>query len=205
MSDVYCSGNSMKFIKPVDGDMLNNLSGKLYCDSLEIVVKIAADKGRNITVNGVPATYNAGEYSAKVCLDGYRNTIEAVDTGSGNSMKMGIYWLKEVAGKYRISVDDNIWFLQDIAKNADTYKSIFDNPYLAVYKNVHDTYGTKVHFNIYMECPEFGGFNLTQMPDKYKREWQANASWLHLSFHARKNFPDKPYVETDYSTMIYRL
>jgi hypothetical protein len=192
----------MKFIKPVDGDMLNNQSGKLCGESLEITVKLAAMPGRNILINGIPAVWSAGEYSARVKLDGYRNTVVALDTGSGNEIKIGIYWLREAAGKYRLSVDDNIWFLQDIARNADKYNSIFNNPYLAMYKSVHDKYGTKVHINIYMECPEFGGFNLTQMPDKFRAEWQANAHWLRLAFHAHQNFPDKPYVAADYATMI---
>lgn len=196
-----CISGCMKFIKPVDGDMLNNLSGKLSGNSLEILVRLQAEEGRCIKINGIPACYEAGEYTAKVLIDGYRNTIEAVDAESGCKTKIGIYWLKKAAGKYRLSVDDNIWFLQDIAKNAGTYKSIFDNPYLSVYKSVHDKYGTKVHLNIYYECPEFGGFNLTQMPDKFKSEWQENSNWLHLSFHARSNLPDKPYIATDYATI----
>lgn len=201
MSDKKNSNICMKFVKPVDGDMLNNLSGKLCKDSLEIIVKLQAEEGRCIKINGVSACYEAGEYTAKVLIDGYRNTIEALDVESGSKTKMGIYWLKEAAGKYRLSVDDNIWFLQDIAKNAGTYKSIFDNPYLGVYKSVHDEFGTKVHLNIYLDCPEHGGFDLTQMPDKFKSEWQENSNWLHLSFHASRNLPDKPYIATDYATI----
>ena len=40
--------------------------------------------------------------------------------------------------RFRISSDDNILFLQDINKNKDTYSSIFENPYLAMYKMAHD-------------------------------------------------------------------
>lgn len=201
MSEEKNSAVSMRFIKPVDGDMLNNLSGKLCNSSLEITVKLQAEEDRHIMINGVSASYKAGVYTAKVLIDGYRNTIEAIDIDSGCKIKMGIYWLKNAAGKYRLSVDDSIWFLQDIAKNADKYKSIFDNPYLGVYKSVHDEYGIKVHFNIYFDCPEYGGFELTQMPDNFKSEWQKNSDWLHLSFHARRNLPDKPYIATDYATI----
>jgi hypothetical protein len=110
--------------------------------------------------------------------------------------------------KYRISVDDNILFLQDIAEK--DYKSIFDNPFLAVYKKVHDMYRTKIHMNLYYEytdqCMQYFSnhkkyFNLSMMPDKYKEEFRANADWLRFSFHARANCPDYPYRDTSMKKM----
>jgi hypothetical protein len=56
---------------------------------------------------------------------------------------------------------------------------------------MHEKYGTKVHFNIYYETQ---GFNLSQMPDKFRPEWQKNADWIRLTFHARANDPDRPYI-----------
>jgi hypothetical protein len=111
---------------------------------------------------------------------------------------------------YRISVDDGILFLQDIAKNQSVYKSIFENPFLAVFKKAHDLYGTKVHINIYYEytdeCMKFFGkhkdhFNLSMAPDKYKEEFKANSAWLRFSFHARADCPDNPYIDTTMKRM----
>lgn len=98
---------------------------------------------------------------------------------------------------YRLSVDDNIWFLRNIANHPE-YTSLFDDPYLRLYKDIHDKYGTKVHMNIYYETD---GFNLTQMPDRFKSEWAANAHWLRLSFHAKADDPPWPYLNAGYDEM----
>jgi len=137
-------------------------------------------------------------YEAVINLDGYRNTVTAKDENSGDESEIVIYWLKGGTGKYRISIDDNIWFLRDLTRNSNVYKSLFDNPYLKVYKDVHDKYGTKFHFNLFYQTD---GFNLSQMTDKYKSEWQANADWIRLTFHALQEFPDKPYAAATYDDM----
>jgi hypothetical protein len=36
------------------------------------------------------------------------------------------------------------------------------------------------------------------MTDQFKNEWRANASWLQLSFHAKAEFPDNPYIHAGY-------
>lgn len=193
--------NTIKFIDPIDGVMVSNTAGKLNGNSLKIEVTLKARPHRHILVNGVQAVYNDGLYKANINLDSYQNTLEAIDMESGEKEKVIVYWLKNAHKKYRLMLDDNIWCLQDIAKNADKYKSIFENPYLKLYKDVHDQFGTKVHIHIYYQCPELGGFDLTQMPDKYKSEWQANADWLRLTFHADQNLPDRPYAKVGYDQM----
>lgn len=94
---------------------------------------------------------------------------------------------------YRFSVDDNIWFLRDLSNN--DYSSLFDHPYLKLYKNLHDRYGARFQLNIYYETD---GFNLSQMTDRYKNEWIENSSWLKLSFHARADTPPDPYRNASY-------
>ena len=95
---------------------------------------------------------------------------------------------------YRLSVDDNIWFLRNIAQHPE-YTSIFDDPYMKLYKKIHDTYGTKVHFNLFYATD---GFDLSQMPDRFKEEWAANADWICLSFHSKTEFPEWPYLTAGY-------
>ena len=94
---------------------------------------------------------------------------------------------------YRFSVDDNIWFLRDLSFGH--YYSIFEHPYLKVYKDLHDRYGAKFQLNIYYETE---GFDLSQMTDKFKTEWIENSNWLRLSFHARADAPDCPYLNASY-------
>lgn len=187
--------DKLTILFPKDGDMLDERDGNILKDgSLGIVIRVKAS-ATEITVNGVKATYKEGEHQALVSLDGYRNTITVSQTG-GPSETITVYRLKNYTGKYRLSLDDNIWFLQDIAQNQNKYQSIFENPYLQLMKQVHTEYGTKIHINVYYQSD--GPFNITMMPDKYKDEWTENASWLRLSFHAYADKPDMPYIHASY-------
>lgn len=97
---------------------------------------------------------------------------------------------------YRLSVDDNIRFLQNLNAHPE-YTSLFDDPYLRLYRDIHEKYGTKVHFNLFYES-EHGDFNLSQMTDRFKAEWAANADWMRLSFHSKAEFPNWPYLNASY-------
>lgn len=96
---------------------------------------------------------------------------------------------------YRFSVDDNILFLRDLTFGS--YSSLFDHPYLSLYKRLHDKYGAKFQLNIYYETE---GFDLSQMTDRYRDQWISNSSWLRLSFHAKADAPPDPYKDAEYST-----
>ena len=203
----------LHFIFPLDGDCLNDLDGEVKNGKLFIQVKVKAPAGSDIYINENKAEFCdcCGCYVCEVGLQAYRTALFAEDKNDPeNDMKITVFYMKESLGKYRISVDDNILFLQDINKNKDVYKSIFDNPFLAIFKKAHDLYDSKVHINIYYEFSDlcmknFGNhkeyFNLTMMTDKFKPEFKANANWLKFSFHARKNSPDKPYIDTTYERM----
>ncbi len=182
-------------VSPIDGDMLNEFDGVMKNGSLEVPVKIISDKNKNITVNGIKAVFDGQEYNAVVPLNTYTNTIVVSDENTGYHEKIVVYRLLNATGKYRFSLDDNIWFLQDIAQNSNIYKSIFDNPYLGFLKTIHDNFQTKIHINIYYRTD---GFNLTQMPSKYKSEWQSVSDWMRLTFHAIQNDPDKLYMNATY-------
>lgn len=187
--------NEIKFISPIDGDMLSEYDGIVSGKNLTTTIKIAAPSGCMIKVNGVKATYSNGIFQADIKLKDYKNVIELTEETKGYQEKILVFWLRNFANKYRLSLDDNIWFLKDISENTEKYGSIFENPYLCFLKQVHDTYGTKIHINIYYETD---GFNLSQLTDKYKHEWKANAGWLRLSFHALADKPDKPYLHANY-------
>ena len=187
--------NKITFLSPVDGDMLTEYDGKISGGNLLTEVKISAPPGMKIKINGIAATYSDGKFTAAVPIKDYENVLEAQDSASGEKLGIVVYRLKNAVDKYRLSLDDNIWFLKDINLNAGKYKSIFENPYLGFLKQVHDTYGTKIHLNLYYQTE---GFNLSHMTDKFKSEWKDSAGWLRLSFHALQNDPDRPYINAGY-------
>jgi hypothetical protein len=187
--------NKITFLSPIDGDMLNEYDGKMSDGTLLIKVIISAPAAMKIKINGITATGADGKFNAGIQLKNYKTVIEAEDQASGQKQSITVYLLKNVINKYRLSLDDNIWFLKDINENAGKYKSIFENPYLGFLKQVHDTYGTRIHLNLFYQTD---GFNLSQMTDKFKSEWKKNAGWLRLSFHALQNDPDRPYATASY-------
>ena len=183
----------ISFISPVTGDMLHAKDGDVLNGSLHTIVSVNAPAGSRIVINGEKATSIDDTFIARLILNNYKNIIEAVDENTGDKKSITVYWLPEFAGKYRLSIDDNIWFLRDLHRN--NCESLFDNSYLAFLKNVHETYGTKIHLNLFYQTE---GFDLSQLSDQYKDEWKANADWLRLSFHALGEFPDKPYINAGY-------
>jgi hypothetical protein len=195
LTDLGNMESNIQFMSPIDGDMLNEYDGKISGDSLLTEVRVSALSGMKLKINGITAKYSDGKFTASLLLKDYKNVIEAVDSASGEKSSIVVYRLKNVVNKYRLSLDDNIWFLKDINTNAGKYKSIFENPYLGFLKEVHDTYGTKIHLNLYYQTD---GFNLSQMTDKFKSEWKDNAGWMRLSFHALQNDPDRPYLNAGY-------
>jgi hypothetical protein len=210
MKNYFNKDKELHFVFPVDGDCLNQADGEIINGLLYINAQVKAPVGRNILINEKIAPYNVntGYYDCLVPLKSYRTTLFAVDSENPDTnMRISVYKLTPggIMKHYRISVDDNILFLQDIALNQSKYKSVFENPFLAIYKKAHDYYGTKVHMNLFYEftdeCMKFFGkhksyFNLAMMPDKYKEEFKANSDWLRFSFHARANCPDYPYRNT---------
>ena len=96
-------------------------------------------------------------------------------------------------------IDDVIFTMRSIARNRPA--SLFDDPFMKVLKNAHDAYGMTIQLNLFYRTDFFYGsdeFTLAEMPDCYKPEFEANAHWLKLAFHAKQEFPDYPYLNADY-------
>ena len=98
--------------------------------------------------------------------------------------------------KFCFTVDDNIRFLRELAE--DQPESIFEHPYLALYRRLHEKYGLCVQLNLFYECE---GFDLSRMPERYREEWRENADWLKLSFHSRLENV-KPYESSGYDEVF---
>ena len=200
----------LEFIFPTHGTCVNKYDGVLHDGGVVVCVKIAAGKTDTVTINGQKATVENGCHTASLLFDGYRNDVCAKNETTGEEQTIAVYFLPNAADKYRISVDDNILFLQDLNENKDVYKSIFDNPYLAVYKKAHDTFGAKVHMNLFYEynadaMVNFSAhkkyFNLSMMTDRFKDEFTANADWLRFSMHSHAEFPPNPYANETRETI----
>jgi len=176
--------------------MLHARDGVVAGGGLRVEVVVIAEPGSAVSIGGVRAIEKGGRYSAETLLNGYENTIGVRNETTGEEKELRVYWLPSFADGYRLSIDDNIWFLRDIHQHEGVYKSIFDNPYLAFLRGVHAAYGTKIHLNLFYETD---GFNLSQLSDAFAAEWKAQASWLRLSFHALGEFPDKPYQTANYA------
>jgi len=93
---------------------------------------------------------------------------------------------------YHFSVDDNIIFLEDLAKGG--HASLFDQPYLGFWREMHERYGARVQLNIHGKRST--GFSLDQLPETYKSEWVDNADWLRLTFHQMED-PKGPFSYDD--------
>lgn len=192
----------MKFLHPIDGDVLfAPLDGIATETGLLADISLCAPAGCKLLVNGVPAEEENGIYRCKVSLDSYRNTVEAVNSETGEMISMVIYWFRDGYRTYRLGVDDVIWTLENIWRNQDTYTSIFDDPFMSMLKELHDQYGTPVHMHIYYQNDD-NSFNLSMFPDKYKKEWQSNGNWLKLTFHSLKDKPDSPYKYASYEQVM---
>ena len=95
--------------------------------------------------------------------------------------------------KYHFFIEDNIWFLRDL--NRDRPASVFEHPYLAMLKNLHEKYGTKVQLDLFYSTDDF---NLSEMTDAYKNEFIANSDWLCFGFHSRSEWPAEIYKDATY-------
>lgn len=186
--------------------MLTYAAGERVGDDLKIKVKFNATFNRTLTLDGQPLEeYHPGYYRCDYVLKDYKTTLTVKDENSGEEWSTDVYFLKKAYKKYRISLDDNIWFLQNLTENKDVYKSMFEDPYLALLKSVHDKFGTKFHINIYYETPRHGGFNLSQMTDKFKNEFKENSHWMRLSFHANADYPPRPYWYASYEQAHFEM
>ncbi len=74
-----------------------------------------------------------------------------------------------------LSIDDNMFCFEDLAET--DYDSLFDQPYFAQLKALHDEYGAVFSLYTYNKT-------LEKLDGKYADEFKANASWLKLGLHA---------------------
>ena len=181
----------LRVLEPFHGAVLNRRHGREVAGGLVVRVRGEAPLNLPVSVNGVEAARVGELFEAEVVLRERETDIIAVadETRGHWEHRARVVWDRHSRPRYRFSIDDNSFFLRDIHQQA--YDSLFDCWYLALLRRLHETYGAKFVLNVYFTTDD--GFDLTQLCDGYRGEWEAAASWLKLSFHARANLPDRPY------------
>ena len=203
MRDFFHNYDPVFFKFPIDGDCLNAKDGVERDGVLYIKPIVKAADNAEITVNGIPATYDADAhtYTAEIPLRHFRNTLVAIDKKNGYRAEIVVYKLRDATDKFFFTVDDCVLTLADLTAHPEDYPSMFDHPFLSPLKRAHDLYGAHVHLNLFYSyteasLPDFSAhtstFDLSMMTDRYRPEFEANADWLTLSYHAHANYPDKP-------------
>ena len=99
--------------------------------------------------------------------------------GRRHEDRVRVVWDRYSEPRYRFAIDDNSFFLRDIA--GKNYKSLFDCFYLKLLRDLYRKYGAKFVLNIYYTAaddakfPTAADFRLPQFPARYKGEWRDNA------------------------------
>ncbi len=193
----------MRITEPFHGAVLNHRHGTQTDDGLRITVRGEAPLRDEVRVNGQPARREGRAFVAELMLTAPETEIVASATGSRGTAehRVRVVWDRRSRPRYRFSIDDNSFFLRDIAEKG--YPSLFDCFYLAGLRDLHERYGTKFSCNIYYTTGD--GFSLPDFPERYRGEWADNASWLKLAFHAYANDPDRPYEHASAEKVISDL
>jgi len=182
--------SSLQIETPRHGAVLNRRHGRTSEKGLEIAVAGRAPAGR-VLVNGIAAERDGERFTARVILDARDVTICAIHEESQQQASVRVRWDRNSFPRYRFAIDDNSFFLRDIWQKQ--YSSLFDCFYLAGLRDLHRRFGTKFVLNIYWTTGD--EFSIDKFPDRYKGEWQDNANWLRLAFHAWSDKPDRPYED----------
>ncbi len=202
------ASSPVKIDEPFHGAVLNHRHGQQTAQALTIRVSGTARAGSRVTVNGVPCRREGNRFQADVALSEPETDLVAVAEAEGlrHEDRVRVVWDRYSEPRYRFAIDDNSFFLRDIARK--NYKSLFDCFYLKMLRGLYQKYGAKFVLNIYYtaaddaQFPTAADFRLPQFPARYKSEWRDNAHWLKLAFHAHSNKPDRPYQDTPPEKLI---
>ncbi|MFA6929337.1 MAG: hypothetical protein WCT05_03345 [Lentisphaeria bacterium] len=174
------------------GAVLNHHDGKETSNGLEFFLEGLAPSTAHVKVNGKEAVRCGRNFKALVTLTSKNNEIvvSSNDKFGEAQQKIQVVWDKKSFPRYNFFIDDNIFFLTDIARQKPA--SLFDHFYLKSLRETNQRYGTKFTLNLFYHN-DHDDFSLNNFPANYKGEFQENSDWLRLSFHAYSEFPDRPY------------
>lgn len=135
---------------------------------------------------------------------GGKNKVDFSTMGNKSYQRTDSYLSDDETGKniFHLSFDDTILLFKDL--NENQYSSIFEQPTLAWFKQLHEKYGVVISCFVYYED---GDFNLSQMSDGYIKEFNINSDWLRFGFHTLNgstNYSAGSIIE-DYEKTISQL
>ena len=179
---------------PRHGDLLSPADGRLDGDRLYVTVRGTAPCQSLVTVKGQTVNADAGRFAVEVPVDEPTTRLAA----SCGELRRSVTVHRSLTADrvYRFSTDDNIDWLRDLATAPDDYPSLFDHPYLHFWQQLRSRFGVRVQHNIYWT--DQAGFDLSQMPDRWRGEFADHADWLRLTFHAYADEPARPYATAGY-------
>ena len=90
--------------------------------------------------------------------------------------------------RVHISVDDVVATLQRLTESE--YKSIYEESFFWYMRLLHRLFGTKVTCYVFAHQ---AGWSISDMPDRYRREFESASDWLKFGFHAvsKEQKPDE--------------
>ena len=178
------------------GAILNHNHGIETEKSLKIRIRGISETGRPVKINGTPAIMDGRFFHCDVELTKKFNTVTAsVMTPYGTfSQELILLWDKKSFKRFNCYIDDHIFLFTELARQRP--KKAFDHFYLAGLKKIHEETGLKVTLKTFFRHDhDPAGFLLSETPDTWKSEFEAESDWLKFSFHAYSEFPDRPYLE----------
>ena len=184
--------------EPFNGAILDRHHGRPCGSGLAVRVAGSAPESLRVVVNGTPARREGNRFFSEVTLSQKVTEIVARGSGTGAEDRVRVVWDRFSRPRYDFALDDNIFFLRDIAQKR--YASLFDCFYLKLLRDWHRKYGTCFTANIYFASED--GFTLTAFPDRYMKEWKENAGWLKLAFHAYADRPNRPYQDAPAAKLL---
>lgn len=194
-ADMSGSGEA-RFLEPFHGSVLNHRQGRADAEGLWVRAKLEwrACGGRSVWINGKPAMGDGTEFCAEVLVADDEQVITATADAPGGPLlaQVRVVYDRFSRPRYRVAIDDNIFCLEEIARTRP--RSIFDCFYLKGLRDLHDRYGAKFALNTFFSSPD-GTFTLDQFPARYRAEFADNGDWLTWAFHAKSEFPDRPYQD----------
>lgn len=193
----------LRFLEPIHGAVLHRRLGREVPEGLEVEVLGTAPARSRVLIDGRAATVEGGQFRGTAILTGPETEIVAVAVvdGGREESRIRVLWDRDSRKRYRFVIDDNSFFLRDIAQRR--YGSLFDCFYLKMLRDLHERFRACFTLNIYHTTDD--GWDLTQFPERYRGEWADNAHWLRLAFHARANDPPRPYEDAPVEGLLADL
>lgn len=125
-------------------------------------------------------------------------------SGNKSYIRNDSYIMGENTGRnvFHLSFDDTILLFKDLSEKE--YTSIFNNPTLNWYKELHNKYGVVISCYVYFEKNDF---DLTMVSGKFRNEFEQNSNWLRFGFHSLNetiNYSQGRIVD-DYKKTMHEL